>query len=204
MLANVRASTAVTAITGYLVGSLPIANTVARRHGVADLRLVGDGNPGYWNARTTIGARAARPVLLGDVAKGAVAAAIGAVGGGSWWSASVGGGGAMVGHAYPVFDGFRGGRSVLAFVGTSLVAAPRASAAAVGAFGAAWAVTGRFDRAARLGVAAFPLLQLAIDGPRRTAVTGSLMTFVGVRFTSAGLTPRQGGRATPASVAPAH
>lgn len=184
MLANVRLGIVITA--GYLLGSLPVADVVARRHGVDDLRDVGDHNPGYWNARQTIGVRASRPIFVGDVAKGALAAAIGAAVGRTWWSPSVGGGAAMVGHAFPAFAGGRGGRSVLTFVGTSLVAAPVASAAAVGVFGATWATTGRFDRAARVGVAAFPLLQLAIDGPRRTAVSGALMTFVGLRFASAG------------------
>lgn len=189
MLANVRASLAVIASAGYLLGSLPVANAVARRHGVRDLREVGDRNPGYWNARETIGVRAATPILVGDVAKGAAGAGFGAVvgtaTGGPWWSASLGGGAAMVGHAFPVFAGGRGGRSVLTFVGASLVAAPRASAVAIGVFGSTWAVTGRFDRAARVGVAAFPAIQLVSDGPRRTVVSGALMTFVGWRFASA-------------------
>lgn len=200
MLANVRASLAVIAATGYLLGSIPVANLVARRHGVDDLRTVGDGNPGYWNARQVVGPRAAAPVLAGDVAKAAVAAAagaaIGVATGGPWWSAHLGGGAAMVGHAFPVFDRWRGGRSVLTFVGTSLVCAPAASAVAVATTGAAWAATGRFDRAARIGVAAFPVIQLVADGPRRTAVTGAMMTFVGLRFAAMRLGDRPGAPAT--------
>jgi glycerol-3-phosphate acyltransferase PlsY len=189
MLANVRSSLAVVAATGYLVGSIPVANLVARRHGVHDLREVGDRNPGYWNGRETIGVRAARPILIGDVAKGALGAAVGAAvraaTGGPWWTASVGGGAAMVGHAFPATSGWRGGRSVLTFVGASLVAAPVAAAGALATFGAAWATTGRFDRASQIGVASFPIVQLVVDGPRRTAVTGVLMTFVGLRFATA-------------------
>jgi acyl phosphate:glycerol-3-phosphate acyltransferase len=203
MLANVRPSLAVIATAGYLVGSVPVANLVARRHGIADLRTIGDRNPGYWNAREHIGIRAARPVLVGDVGKGVVAAALGAAIGsatdGPWWTPSLGGGAAMVGHAFPVFAGWRGGRSVLVFVGTSTVAAPVAATAAVTTFGIAWSATGRFDRAARLGVAAFPLIQLVVDGPRRTAVTGVLMTFVGLRFANAAVAWRRGGPATSAS-----
>ena len=203
MLANVRSSLAVIAVTGYLVGSVPVANLVARHHGVPDLREVGDRNPGYWNARERLGVRAAAPVLAGDVAKGAIGAAVGAgvatMTGGPWWSSSLGGGAAMLGHAFPVFDGWRGGRSVLTFVGTSLVAAPVSSAAAVAAFGATWAATGRFDRAARIGVAAFPAIQLVVDGPRRTAVTGALMTFVGCRFATAWFSGRRDAHATSAT-----
>lgn len=201
MLANVRASLAVIASAGYLIGSLPIADLVARRHGVPDLRQVGDANPGYWNARETIGVRAATPILVGDTIKGAAGAAIGsAIGsltGGPWWSASLGGGAAMAGHAFPVFARCRGGRSVLAFVGTSFVAAPRASAIAVATFGTVWATTRRFDHAARVGVAAFPAIQLAVDGPRRTAVSGVLMTFVGLRFAAARRSERADAPATP-------
>ena len=42
-------------INGYLLGSLPFALVVARRHGVPDLRQVGDRNPGYWNACELLG-----------------------------------------------------------------------------------------------------------------------------------------------------
>lgn len=198
MLANVRrahpivvAGTAATLVTvaGYAIGSIQVANRVARRYGVDDLRDVGDRNPGYWNARETIGARSAAPVFAGDVAKGVAAAGLGATAGrltGVPWLASLGGGAAMVGHSFPATAGFRGGRSVLTFVGTSLVTAPTASAAAIGVCGLGWAATGRFDRAARVGVATFPFLQLAIDGPRRTAVSGLLLTFVGARFLTLG------------------
>lgn len=207
MLANVRASLAIIATSGYLIGSVPIANLVARRHGVADLREVGDRNPGYWNARQTIGVRAAAPILVGDVAKGIIGAAVGAAIGsatsGPWWSSSLGGGAAMVGHAFPAFANGRGGRSVLTFVGTSVVATPRASAISISTFGLARAATGRLDRAARFGVAAFPAIQLVVDGPRRTAVTGALMTFVGLRFATARRAERRGVRATSVPVAPA-
>jgi acyl phosphate:glycerol-3-phosphate acyltransferase len=206
MLANVRSAIAIIAASGYLVGSVPVANLVAHRHGIRDLRQVGDGNPGYWNARETIGARPAWPIFVGDVTKGAIGAALGtAIGtatGGPWWSPSLGGGAAMVGHAFPAFDGWRGGRSVLAFVGTSVVAAPVASAAALTTFAAVWSATGRFDRAARFGIAAFPAIQLVVDGPRRTAVTGALMTFVGLRFASARLSDRRADRATSVSEPP--
>ena len=66
-------------VVGYLIGSIPIANLVSRRRAAIDLRTVGDRNPGFWNARETLGARAAIPVFVGDVAKGLLAAGIGVV-----------------------------------------------------------------------------------------------------------------------------
>lgn len=190
------------AVAGYLLGSLPVADTVARRHGIGDLRAVGDGNPGYWNVRETLGVGAALPVFVGDVAKGAAAAAFGRRVGQAWWSASAGGMAAMLGHAFPVWSLGRGGKSVLTFVGTSLVAAPRAAGVATALTGGVWAATGRFDRAARIGVAAFPVIQLITDGPRRTAVSGALMTFVGLRFLLAGSDEAADGPARPVTVGP--
>ena len=170
---------------GYLLGCLPVARSVTRRHGIDDLREVGDRNPGAWNTMELVGVRAAVPVFLGDTAKGAAAAALGAAIVPTWWSPYVTGGAAMVGHAHPVTDDFRGGRSVLTFVGTGVVAAPRAAGTSVALAAVVWATTRRFDVAARVGVAVFPIAQLAIEGPRRTAATGALMTFVGLRFARA-------------------
>src|SRR6476660_6913218 len=87
--AEVGASGVVAAVVaGYLLGSLPVALVVGRRHGV-DLRLVGDHNPGYWNAKDQLGRRAALPVLIGDTAKGVAAGVVGVVAASDthWWVA---------------------------------------------------------------------------------------------------------------------
>lgn len=197
----------VIAIAGYLIGSIPAANLIAHRHGVADLRQVGDRNPGYWNARSALGRREAIAVFVADVAKGAMAAALGLVAGlmlgptistatdtasSLWWLGYVGTGAAMVGHAYPIFDGFRGGRSVLAFVGGAAVVAPAPAAVAIAVLVVIFAITRRFDYAARAGVVAFPIAQLVLEGPYRTAATGILMTFIGLRFALAAMSGRSG------------
>ena len=100
-------------VVGYLIGSIPVANLVAKRRSAIDLREVGDRNPGFWNARETLGKKAAVPVFVGDVAKGVVAAGVGVLiaDDGVWGLGYVATGAAMIGHAYPVFAGFRGGRS---------------------------------------------------------------------------------------------
>jgi glycerol-3-phosphate acyltransferase PlsY len=174
---------------GYLLGSVTIANHVARRHGVSDLRQVGDHNPGYWNARQQLGNRAALPIFLVDTAKGAAAAAIGLIlaDSGQWWLAYLAGGAAMVGHAWPVFAGFRGGRSVLTFVGAAAVFAPLPALVAIGLFVTVWGLSRSLARGARAGVAAFPVCQILIEGPYRTALTGVLMTLIGLRFLQAQL-----------------
>jgi glycerol-3-phosphate acyltransferase PlsY len=195
MLAGVSASLAVATVVGYLLGSLPIADTVARRHGVDDLRSAGDLNPGFWNVMQLLGWRTALPVLIGDTGKGAIAASIGLAVSDRWWAPYVCGLAAMVGHAWPVFAGWHGGRSVLTFVGTALVVSPLAGACSIVVLLAAWGIGRRFDAAVRLAVASFPVAQLVIDGPTRTAATGVLMTFVGLRFVMA----TRAGRSTPTS-----
>jgi len=183
----------ITVVVGYLVGSIPIANLVAARRARVDLRTVGDRNPGFWNARETLGKRAGIPVFVGDVAKGAIAALVGVAlaAPGLWGLAYVGTGAAMVGHAFPVFARFRGGRSVLAFVGGAAVFAPVPFTITIALLLVVFAVTRSFARAAQVGFVAFPVVQLAIEGPYRTAATGVLMTFIGFRFAMAAWTDRR-------------
>ena len=177
----------VTAVVGYLVGSIPVADLVSRRRSAVDLRDVGDHNPGYWNAKETLGRRAALPIFVGDVAKGAGAALVGVALAppGVWGMAYVGAGAAMVGHACPLFARFRGGRSVLTFVGGAIVCAPVPSLVAIGVLLVVFAITRSFARGAQAGIVALPVAQLVIDGPYRTAATGVLMTFIGFRFLTA-------------------
>ena len=167
---------------GYLLGSIPVAVLVARRHRI-DPRAVGDRNPGWWNVRAQLGSRGAAPVLAGDTAKGVLAAAGGVLLApeGAWGVGYAAVAAAMLGHAWPVFAGFRGGRSILTFAGGMCVLAPVPALVAVGTF-AALAAAGRTALGARLGVFGFPVLQLVLDSPHRTAATGALMSIIGLRF----------------------
>lgn len=187
---------AVVVVAGYLIGSVPIANLVAGLRAGIDLRQVGDRNPGYWNARTVLGPRAARVVFVGDVAKGLAAAGVGLALGDDWWMPYVGTGAAMLGHAAPIVAGFRGGRSVLTFVGGAIVCSPASAAVAIAVLLVVYVWRRRFADAARAGVIAFPVAQLLIDGPWRTAATGVLMTFIGVRFAQAWWSERRTGAAS--------
>jgi acyl phosphate:glycerol-3-phosphate acyltransferase len=179
---------AAAALIGYTLGSVPVALLVARRHGV-DLRSVGDGNPGAWNALEHLGARRAWPAFIGDALKALLAGLAGLALGG-WWAAYAAVGGAMVGHALPAFAGLRGGKAVMAFVGGAFALAPAAAASALalcavvsvaaarraggGAAGFAWG--------ARAGVFGFPALALAFEPVERVAAIGGLMTLIGLLF----------------------
>ena len=181
-------ATALAVVIGYLLGSIPVAVLVGRRRSL-DPRAVGDRNPGWWNVRDQLGSRGAAPVFAGDLAKGLLAAAVGVTVApdGAWGVGYAAVAAAMVGHAWPVFAGFRGGRSILAFAGGVLVLAPVPALIALGAF-AVLAAIGRTALGARVGIFGFPLLQLVLDSPHRTAATGALMSIIGLRFALAART----------------
>jgi acyl phosphate:glycerol-3-phosphate acyltransferase len=192
-------------VVGYLLGSIPVADLVTRRRGV-QLRSVGDCNPGYWNARETMGRRAAVPVLLGDGAKGLIAGLVGMLLAGldawsvdgfrvwdasntDWWLGWVALGAAMAGHAYPVFARFRGGRSVMTFAGGVIAVTPLAAAVAI----VATLIVTRlksFAWGARVGVFGLPIAQFLVDPAVRVAATGACMTIIGARFLQAALVRR--------------
>jgi acyl phosphate:glycerol-3-phosphate acyltransferase len=116
----------VLAITAaYLIGSVPFALLLARRWGGGDLRLVGSGNLGAANVVRASGVRAGLVVALLDVGKGAASVALAARLGGEGASAMAGLA-AIVGHVYPVWLRFRGGKGVATACGAFSVLAPAA------------------------------------------------------------------------------
>jgi len=178
-------------VAGYLLGSVPVAVLVARSRGF-DPRHVGDRNPGYWNVKEQVGARASLPVFAGDVAKGAAAGLVGVLLAGDEWAIAYAAvGAAMVGHAFPVFARFRGGRSVLAFVGGMIVLEPIPAALALVVLLLVWAAARSFAWGARVAVFAFPVILLALEPKERVGATGALMTFIGLRFAQAALERRR-------------
>jgi acyl phosphate:glycerol-3-phosphate acyltransferase len=184
---------AVACIVGYVLGSIPVSLLVARRHGV-DLYRTADGNPGAWNALEQLGWGRAWPAFIGDALKGALAAAAGLTLGGIWVAyAAVAA--AMVGHAFPAFAHLRGGKSVMTFTGGALVLAPPAGVIALALLALLSFKRGGFALGARVGVFAFPLLQLATAPVEHVIATGGLMGLIGARF----LVGRRSVRATSVS-----
>jgi acyl phosphate:glycerol-3-phosphate acyltransferase len=110
-------------VFGYVIGSMPFAFFLSRRHGV-DLRTVGSGNVGATNVLRTAGVPAAVLAMCLDGLKGSVAVllaqriAMGAT------APVVAGVASVVGHVYPVWLGFRGGKGVATAAGVFGVLAP--------------------------------------------------------------------------------
>lgn len=147
---------------GYLLGTFPTAAAVGRRAG-HDPLTEGSGNPGATNVYRTAGRRAGALVLLGDLCKGAVAAAAGWVVGDHLLGVACGAA-AVAGHVVPVGLGRRGGKGVATCAGLVLVTFPL-----VGLGGALlWAALARLTR--RASVAS---LGLAIAVPVGVAALGA-------------------------------
>lgn len=100
------------AIAGYLLGSLNSSLIVGKFYGV-DVRQHGSGNAGTTNTLRTLGKKAALFVLLGDIAKGFVAFLAGYLIYGGQLGGMFAGTAAIVGHVWPVFFSFKGGKGVL-------------------------------------------------------------------------------------------
>jgi glycerol-3-phosphate acyltransferase PlsY len=106
---------------GYLLGSLPFAVIVSRLFGLKDPRTFGSGNPGATNVLRTGNKAAAALTLFGDALKGAAAVwlarKLGAGFGVGEWGVALAGLAAFLGHLFPVFLRFKGGKGVATFFG---------------------------------------------------------------------------------------
>ena len=107
---------AVTAILAYLLGSIPFGIVITRALGLGDLRQIGSGNIGATNVLRTGNKGAALATLVLDAAKGGNAVLVA-----RWFfaedAAQLAGLSAFLGHLFPVWLGFRGGKGVATFLG---------------------------------------------------------------------------------------
>ena len=110
------------AIIGYLLGSIPFGMVLAKLMGLGNLRDIGSGNIGATNVLRTGNKLAAALTLILDGGKGAVAVLAARAAGGED-VAQVAGLAAMIGHCYPVWLRFAGGKGVATFLGIVLALA---------------------------------------------------------------------------------
>ncbi|PZU92510.1 MAG: glycerol-3-phosphate acyltransferase [Chelatococcus sp.] len=102
---------------GYLLGSIPFGMVLTRLSGGPDLRSIGSGNIGATNVLRTGNKKLAALTLLGDMLKGTVAVLLAGWLLGGREAALVAGLGAFLGHLFPVWLGFRGGKGVATYLG---------------------------------------------------------------------------------------
>ncbi|MCT4777454.1 MULTISPECIES: glycerol-3-phosphate 1-O-acyltransferase PlsY [Exiguobacterium] len=120
-------------IISYLLGSIPFALLVGKLGYKVDVREHGSGNLGTTNTFRVLGKKAGTIVLLGDMGKGLVAALLPLLFG-SEMSLLLAGIPAIIGHSYPIFAKFKGGKSVATSAGVLLAAFPWFFVVVVGTF----------------------------------------------------------------------
>ena len=160
---------------GYLVGSIPFGVVLTRLAGTVDLRAVGSGNIGATNVLRTGHKGLAAATLVCDVLKGTLAVLIM-----DWlWGhdhALIAGLGAFLGHLFPVWLKFKGGKGVATYLGILIGLAPWPGAAA---FAAIWVVVAALTRysslAGLVASAATPAVLWASDD-RQEALLFVLLT----------------------------
>jgi acyl phosphate:glycerol-3-phosphate acyltransferase len=111
-------------IVAYLIGSIPFGYLIVRRKIGADIRQTGSGGTGATNVSRRAGKAAGVLTLLLDAAKGCAAVLIAKAASGDDWVIAAAAIAALVGHIYPVWLGFRGGKGVATGVGIFLMLAP--------------------------------------------------------------------------------
>jgi glycerol-3-phosphate acyltransferase PlsY len=117
---------------GYAVGSVPVGLWLGKLARGVDVRDYGSGGTGTTNVLRTVGPAAAGAVFILDVAKGSVAVGLARQLGASPTGQAAAGLGAVIGHSWPLFARFRGGKSVATAFGALLLLTPEGSACAVG------------------------------------------------------------------------
>ncbi len=197
------AAIAVSLAAGYLLGSIPFGLVATRLAGAGDIRQIGSGNIGATNVLRTGRRDLALITLVGDAGKGAAAVILAA-----WLfsplAAVAAGGAAFVGHLFPIWLRFKGGKGFATFLGVLLAVAWPAFLAA----GAIWLTVAfifRFSSLATLVAAALsPLFVMILDGkwdaPAGLAIFMAALIFIrhreNVRRLLSGAEPRIGdGRA---------
>jgi len=162
---------AVVVLVGYLLGSVPFGLLIARARGV-DIRQHGSGNIGATNVARNLGKKLGALVLLLDALKGALP-----VVGASFLHCELvvvvaAGWAAVVGHCFPVWLGFRGGKGVATSLGVLLVVDPVVTALSALAFAGMVGATRMVSLGSLVAMASFPAAAWALDRPLALVLLG--------------------------------
>ncbi|KAA3512469.1 glycerol-3-phosphate acyltransferase [Agrobacterium rosae] len=167
---------ALAAVIGYLLGSIPFGLLLTRAAGLGDVRKIGSGNIGATNVLRTGNKKLAAATLLLDALKGTAAVLIA----NALWgyeASLVAGFFAFLGHLFPVWLGFKGGKGVAVYIGVLLGVAPLMMLA----FAAIWIATAFLTKYSSLSALVAMLVipvALWILGPEKTALLVTLLSVI--------------------------
>ncbi|MCU0856509.1 MAG: glycerol-3-phosphate 1-O-acyltransferase PlsY [Rhodobacteraceae bacterium] len=181
----------------YLLGSIPFGIVITRAMGLGDIRQIGSGNIGATNVLRTGNKPAAFLTLVLDAGKGAIAVIAARLLVGED-AAQVAGGFAFLGHLWPVWLGFKGGKGVATFLGTLLALAWPIGLLACATWAATAAITRISSLSALTAAALSPAYALLTGQPQFVLLTILLAALIFVRHDAnirrliAGTEPRIG------------
>ena len=141
-----------TLVVGYLLGSISTGVILSRAFGHKDIRSQGSGNSGTTNMLRVMGKKFALLTFAGDLLKGIIAVLIGKALLGTQAGEIVGAFGAILGHNFPLYFGFKGGKGIATSFGCLLIVFPLQTLCAFGVFLLLVATT-RYVSAGSLGAA---------------------------------------------------
>ena len=168
---------------GYLLGSIPTAYIAGCLRKGVDVRKVGGGNVGAVNTFREIGAREGIIVLLVDIAKGAAAIFIAQALVSSLLVAILAGVAVVVGHSWPVFLRFRGGKGAATTIGVFLALTPGEMLIALGIMAIPIFITHNPTLSMAIGFIFLPLLAWGFgETGELIASSAALPIFVGLRY----------------------
>lgn len=182
---------------GYLLGSIPFGLVITRLLGLGDLRQIGSGNIGATNVLRTGNKGAALATLLLDSGKGAAAVALARSFAGDD-AALLAGAAAFLGHVFPIWLGFKGGKGVATFLGTLIALDWRLGLAVCVIWLIAAAISRISSLSALVAAGASPLIGWLLDGPKIAAVSIFMTALIFIRHRAnisrlvAGTEPRIG------------
>ncbi len=168
-------------VAAYAIGSVPFALILARRWGTRDLRLIGSGNLGAANVWRATGTTAGVLVALLDILKGVAGVVVAERLNGGVAAPAAAGVAAVVGHIYPVWLGFRGGKGVATSCGVFAVLTPLAVVPALAIFALSVWITKYISAGSVLASLALPPLVYA-TGSSTSAVTAAAVVAALVLF----------------------
>ncbi len=162
-------------ITSYLVGSIPFGLIIGKLWAGIDVREYGSGNIGTSNVLRTVGPWAAITVFALDVAKGALAVYLGTLAGGEYVRIMAGVA-AIVGHNWPIYLRFKGGKGIATSLGVVMTLTPVVALVLLGLWIIIVGIT-RYISLASLAVAfLFPVFLLVFDAPWTYVLAGVLIS----------------------------
>ena len=172
--ANATGIVVLTTIIAYLLGGIPFGYLFVRFALGKDIRTMGSGNIGATNVHRSAGGKAGVIVLLLDVFKGFLAVWLaGLITHNNAVAVGLAAAAVMIGHSYPLFLRFKGGKAVACCLGAFLYIAPLAVLAVVPIFVLVVAISKYISLASILSVLIFPLLLLVINHPARPVLAAA-------------------------------